>query len=59
MDIKRWSVRNIEEETLAILRQMSDHWGVRMGDLVNEAVVVWYNRLPIEDDNSDGDEDNS
>ena len=50
----RWSVRGIGAESVERLAEVKQTCGWPYGDLVNEAIAFWFERLPAE---SDGDAD--
>lgn len=49
-DFKRWTIRNIDPETIAIINAVRAHSGATSGDLVNEAVMDWYENLDEDDE---------
>ncbi len=49
-DFKRWTIRNIDPETIAIINDMRTQSGASSGELVNEAILDWYENLEEEDD---------
>lgn len=58
MKSQRWTVRNIDYDTIQRLKEVSQYWDVTMGYLVNEAVSSWYNQLPEEEGSEDAIADN-
>jgi hypothetical protein len=38
----RWTVRGVDVETIARIREVSELSGATFGDLLNEAVALWY-----------------
>lgn len=55
-DFKRWTIRNIDPETVAMINEIRAHSDVTSGELVNEAVVYWFESLD-EEDEEDYEED--
>lgn len=47
----RWTVR-LEEDTeiVDMLHEVRDTSGIRMGDLLEQAVCHWFENLPLEDE---------
>lgn len=52
-DFKRWTVRNVNPETIKIINLMSAFSGVTTGEILNEAVSDWFENLEEEDDEID------
>ena len=46
----RWSVRGVEVEALEMLREVYDECCCPMGYLLSEAIRVWYDGLPEEEE---------
>lgn len=46
----RWTIRGVDDITIKMLREVSKNSGSGFGELVNEAVAFWYDRLPLVDD---------
>jgi len=49
MSSYRWSVRNLDEDILELLREVKEVSGLSYGEIVSEAVSDWYRRLPEDD----------
>lgn len=47
---KRWTVRNVDPETIQIINQMREFSGFTAGELLNEAVSDWYENLEEDDE---------
>ena len=45
-DITRWTIRNIERDTIDIIAEVHEISGMSYGELLNEAVLSWYQLLP-------------
>lgn len=52
-ELKRWTIRNIDPDTIAIINEIRDQSGTTSGALVNEAILDWYENL----EEADADED--
>jgi hypothetical protein len=51
---QRWTVRGVDSEALRMLREVqSVNWPATMGELVSEAIQLWFARLPVADEDSD------
>ena len=46
---KRWNVRNVSKETIAKVCEVAECSGFSFGELVDQAVEVWYEALPVEE----------
>ena len=44
-DFKRWTIRKIDPETIAIINAVRAQSGATSGELVNEAILDWYENL--------------
>ena len=44
----RWSVRHVDEEAIACLREVKETNGGTFGQLLSEAVLSWYESLDEE-----------
>jgi hypothetical protein len=42
----RWTVRNIEQNTIDIIAEVHETSGITYGELLNEAVLSCYESLP-------------
>ena len=45
-DTIRWTVRNIEQNTIDMIAEVHETSGITYGELLNEAVLSWYESLP-------------
>jgi hypothetical protein len=48
-DTKRWTVRGVDPEALALLLLVQRGCGQTLGALLSDAIREWYNRLPVID----------
>ncbi|MCA8940285.1 MAG: hypothetical protein KDB07_10770 [Planctomycetes bacterium] len=46
---KRWNIRNVSKETIAKVREVAECSGYSFGELIDQAVEVWYEALPVEE----------
>jgi hypothetical protein len=49
-DFKRWTVRNVDPETIEIINLMRVSSGMTAGELLDEAVSDWYENLEEDDE---------
>ncbi len=56
-DAIRWTVRGIKQNTIDMIAEVQGTSGGSYGELINEAVLTWYDSLPEihEEDTSTGD----
>ncbi len=55
--MRRWMIRNVSDQAIQMVAEVSDITGIYYGDLVNEAIVNWYDNLPEHaEDEEDTDE---
>ena len=52
----RWTLRGIDTETRAIVREIAELNGITHGDCVNEAVELWFSALLEDDEEEDVEE---
>ena len=55
-NLKRWTIRNVDLKTIAIINEIRGQSGATSGELVNEAVLDWFENfeeLGAEDDQDD------
>ena len=46
----KWTIRNMEPEAIVMIAVIAERSGWTYGALVSEAIAVWYESLPYEDD---------
>ena len=51
-ELKRWTIRNVDPETIAIINSICAQSGATAGELVNEAILDWFENL--EEDGEEG-----
>lgn len=49
-DSKRWTIRNVDPETIEIINLVRAQSGATAGELVSEAILDWFENLEEEDD---------
>lgn len=47
---EKWTVRQISEQTINRIAEVSEESGYTYGELLDQAVEDWYDHLPCEDD---------
>lgn len=52
--LKRWTIRNVDPETIEIINLMRAQSGATAGELVSEAILDWFENL--EEDGEDDDD---
>lgn len=55
----KWTVRNIEPEAINMIAVMAEKSGWTYGELVSDAIAVWYDSLPYEDEKNWDESDSS
>ena len=56
INLKRWTIRNIDPEMIAVINDIRGQSGATSGALVNEAILDWYENLEEEDAEDDQDD---
>lgn len=49
----RWTVRGVDPEAIEMIRVVRDACGLPTGELVSDAIRIWYSGLPEIDDQDD------
>ena len=49
----KWTIRNVEPEAIEMIAIMAEKSGWKYGALISDAIAVWYDALPYEDEVDD------
>ena len=47
--MQRWTIRGIDPDVIDMVHEVADTSNLTIGEVVNEAIIEWYDALPFED----------
>lgn len=47
--MQRWTIRGIDPDVIDMVHEVADTSNLTIGEVLNEAIIEWYDALPFED----------